>query len=152
MQREADLARAAPLTFAKMVKDPSFPVKAYTSLPDGASLQAFYDLLNCHGQAERLLLYTGPKDLDIAAEERERRGKEKRGRSRILLPEDGLALTLTVLRTDMTFVEAAPLFGVSDRTASRHFSTWLSFLDISLTAMFPYVLIPQTTLVPQCHM
>ena len=53
-----------------------------------------------------------------------------------------MVLTLTILRTDMTFAIAASLFGVSPETASRHFTTWLSFLDTALSALFPY---PSTT-------
>ena len=73
---------------------------------------------------------------------RDRRAGERRGRSKALLPQDSMVLTLTILRTDMTFAIAASLFGVSPETASRHFTTWLSFLDTALSALFPY---PSTT-------
>lgn len=140
-EKAEDLQAAAEdatlLSFKKMISEPGFPVKSYTGFEDGPSLEAFYDLLNHSGQAERLILYISPTDLHMDAEERARRANEKRGATRSLLPEDSLVLTLTVLRTDNTFVTVAPLFGVSHQTASRHFATWLSYLDTALTAMFP---------------
>ena len=47
---------------------------------------------------------------------RDRRAGERRGRSKALLPQDSMVLTLTILRTDMTFAIAAPLFGVAPET------------------------------------
>jgi hypothetical protein len=127
-----------------MSQPDSFPFKSFTGFTSPKVLSAFYDFMNCNNVCDRVLLYRDPKhSLNVSSAEQARRGEEHRGTDRALSPQDGVVLTLVILRTGMTYVESAALFGVSEQTVSRHFITWLVFLEKFLTAEFPYPTVEQ---------
>ena len=126
-----------------MATDDSFPLKSFTGFSTKEKLSAFYNLLNHDNMCDRVMLYRDSSSLDVSSAERDRRVGESRGRDRRLSPRDGVALTLVMLRTGMTFKVTAALFGVSGQTASRHFTTWLVLLEFFLSSEFPYPTVEQ---------
>jgi hypothetical protein len=111
----------------------------------GPALDAFFNVLNSDGAASDLNYWRGQNEtapdqnpLQLAADawgEREERGVSTNERTSL----DGrtqILFTLFVLRTGVTLSHAAFDFGITSATASRYFTTWISFLYERLPKIF----------------
>ena len=124
-RREFECLPMSSLSFAKFVDDEKVPLKSYTGFSTPEQLEAFYDLLNYNGQCDRLKIW-GTKR------------KSKRKHRTAMAPKDGLAFSLFVLRSGVSLKIASSLFRVSSSSGTRHFTTWILFLNRFLETEFPY--------------
>ena len=90
--------------------------------------QKFYSFLNHEGAADNIVFYAGADTTDGIKED----GRRIVQRKKKLGGVSGVFFLLFVLRTGSTLRLSSTLFGVSESTGGRAFTTWLNFLHLSL--------------------
>lgn len=91
--------------------------------------QGLYESINAHGAADHMIFYGQQENASTT-----------KPRSAIFRGINGLFFCLVAMRTGLPVVAVSSLFGASEQTGGRAFTTWVTFL---YGALRPFVRLPE---------